>query len=309
MLLILGQEADPHISSVVPKLQKRGIDTILVLDLYAPSPISIMLDGNRSLPEIDLIDFIWWRLKPKLSDVGYFPVDHVEGSFFASEWNATFEYYTENIPQERQLSSMLRIWRANNKISQADVATKTGFNTPRTLVTNSSEKAIDFFKEEAIVYKSLTSVAAGKGGFCATTNISLDDIRRSSEEISRCPVLLQQRIDKREEWRVHIFGDQIYAVAKKPKDKNDCGVDWRLLDRDKCTIQPVSVPEEISRMCLSYLTAYSLPHGIFDLAIDKSGEVFFLECNPEGQYMGYEKELGLPLSDAMADLIADRMRS
>jgi len=48
--------------------------------------------------------------------------------------------------------------------------------------------------------------------------------------------------------------------------------------------------------------------GAGSLAVGGDGKVYFLECNPEGQYMGYEQDLGLPLSDAMADLIADRMR-
>ncbi len=46
-------------------------------------------------------------------------------------------------------------------------------------------------------------------------------------------------------------------------------------------------------------------HGAFDFIENEDG-ITFLECNLNGQYLWLEEDLGLPISEAIADELAAR---
>ena len=48
----------------------------------------------------------------------------------------------------------------------------------------------------------------------------------------------------------------------------------------------------------------SLAYGAFDFVVTRDGDVVFLECNPGGQWLWLEKATNLPISQAVADLLA-----
>lgn len=56
-------------------------------------------------------------------------------------------------------------------------------------------------------------------------------------------------------------------------------------------------------MCIEYLRQANLRYGAFDLVEQPTGEIVFLECNSAGQYAWLEEELGLPVSQSIANLL------
>lgn len=44
-------------------------------------------------------------------------------------------------------------------------------------------------------------------------------------------------------------------------------------------------------------------YGAIDLILTKEGRYVFIENNPNGQYLWIEDETGLPISDAICDLL------
>ena len=54
-----------------------------------------------------------------------------------------------------------------------------------------------------------------------------------------------------------------------------------------------------------YMKAFGLVYAAFDFAIDADGKWVFLEANTAGQYGFLETHTGAPISDAMADLLAE----
>jgi len=44
-----------------------------------------------------------------------------------------------------------------------------------------------------------------------------------------------------------------------------------------------------------------LRYGAFDFIVDKSGDYFFLECNPSGQWLWLEKVTDVNISQAVAN--------
>lgn len=54
------------------------------------------------------------------------------------------------------------------------------------------------------------------------------------------------------------------------------------------------------------MAAVGLRYGAFDFRVDRDGAPWFLECNPEGQYLWIEIETGLAISRAIAFALAGR---
>ena len=49
-----------------------------------------------------------------------------------------------------------------------------------------------------------------------------------------------------------------------------------------------------------------LAYGAYDLIVDRTGELVFLEVNPGGQWLWLEEATGVPISRAVATLLACR---
>ncbi|MBL1099538.1 hypothetical protein [Streptomyces coffeae] len=65
----------------------------------------------------------------------------------------------------------------------------------------------------------------------------------------------------------------------------------------------VDLPEHLDKALLSYLDHFGLVSGSFDLAIDRAGNYWWLELNPNGQWGWLEEHTGLKMSAAFADLL------
>jgi len=54
-----------------------------------------------------------------------------------------------------------------------------------------------------------------------------------------------------------------------------------------------------------FLDTFGLHFGAFDFAVTPGGEWIMLECNPFGEYGWLEDKLDLPITSALADLLAN----
>jgi len=82
-------------------------------------------------------------------------------------------------------------------------------------------------------------------------------------------------------------------------------VDWRhpsFIDKLKHT--PVDLPIQIIKGCHAMLHSLGLEFGAFDFAVSKTGQCYFLELNPNGQWYWLEDLTGVAISDAIARILA-----
>ena len=56
------------------------------------------------------------------------------------------------------------------------------------------------------------------------------------------------------------------------------------------------------------LKEMKLNFGAFDFVVTPSGEYFFLECNPNGQWLWIEMRTGLKISEAITEVLSDFKR-
>lgn len=79
--------------------------------------------------------------------------------------------------------------------------------------------------------------------------------------------------------------------------------DWRHYDNERATYAPHTLPTAIEALCVRLLRVLNLSFGAIDMVLTPAGEYIFLEINPSGQWGWIEDLTGLPISNAVAELL------
>lgn len=182
--------------------------------------------------------------------------------------------------------------RADNKLLQLQVAASVGLNTPATLVSNDPTEVQDFISNfERVVVKPV------KGTLMAPLLTQfVTDLNPPEDAVVAAPAIYQEFIAGSKHLRVHIFGNAILAASIESQE-----LDWR---RDLTVpILPHVMDALIAGQLKRLLEELGLRMGVADLKLLPSGEIVFLEMNPQGQFLFIEGICGLPLTESMADLL------
>lgn len=115
------------------------------------------------------------------------------------------------------------------------------------------------------------------------------------------PVLLQRLVSKVADVRVTVVGSRVFPV--RITTPADGPIDFREAGSDSSSFEVASLPLSASTACVRFIEAYGLRFGAFDFAEDVDGSLWFLECNPNGQWAWLERRTGLPITAALMDLL------
>jgi glutathione synthase/RimK-type ligase-like ATP-grasp enzyme len=67
----------------------------------------------------------------------------------------------------------------------------------------------------------------------------------------------------------------------------------------------VKLPAKAEQLCFNLCKHYCLQFGAIDMAITPEGDYVFFEINPSGQYLWIEDLTKAPISEAIAELLAN----
>ncbi|MHC1723938.1 MAG: hypothetical protein AB9836_12130 [Aminipila sp.] len=169
---------------------------------------------------------------------------------------------------------------AENKVYQMYLAKKIGFSMPESLITN-SPRCMDRF-------------CAGKK--CTAKSLSVGNKPLGDLEVS--PAYFQQDIVKDYEVIVNFICDKSYVVRVDIEhNKIKKGIVEKYIKYTH-----MRLPDIIEEKCLNYMKAVNLQFCSFDFIV-KNGEYYFLEVNPNAQWLGLENELGWDLSAEIIDYL------
>ncbi|MPZ65760.1 MAG: hypothetical protein GEU83_09690 [Pseudonocardiaceae bacterium] len=116
-------------------------------------------------------------------------------------------------------------------------------------------------------------------------------------------LLVQERVDKAFEVRLTAVGDRLFGAAIDA-DSDAARADWRA-DMSALSYRAIDVPEPVAAGVRAYMATFGLHYGAFDFVVTPgAAEFVFMECNPGGQYGWIEGNTGLPITAALADLLA-----
>jgi glutathione synthase/RimK-type ligase-like ATP-grasp enzyme len=125
----------------------------------------------------------------------------------------------------------------------------------------------------------------------------------ATDSIRLTPAVFQSYVPKAREIRAVVVGERIYAAAVDSQVDEVTRHDVRAADNsdryEQCQL-PAAVAEALARL----VAGFGLRSCSADLVETPSGEHVFLELNPNGQWLWLEVHAGLPLSAAVADLLA-----
>jgi hypothetical protein len=177
-----------------------------------------------------------------------------------------------------------------SKPYQLDLIRAHGFRVPDTIVTTDAG-AVRAFRElhGEIIYKSVSSVRSIVS--CLKPEQRLDDV-------AFCPTQFQQYVPGTDH-RVHVVGSELYPC------EIICGAtDYRYPGEEDVELRACGLPLEVEERCFRLASAMKLPVAGIDLRRTPEGEWYCLEVNPSPAYSYYQANAGLPISAAVARLLA-----
>jgi hypothetical protein len=136
------------------------------------------------------------------------------------------------------------------KASQMPIAQLVGLAVPETVISNNLEeiKRLASCHAEIIIKPmAYNGFAVGDRQYGCFTNVltrkCLDTFR--NEDLSYAPSIFQQRINKAQELRVTVIGDEVFACEIQTKADTPERIDWRIESVEDLPHRLVELPENI----------------------------------------------------------------
>ncbi len=181
---------------------------------------------------------------------------------------------------------------AGNKIRQAKLANKIGFEMPDYLITNDAH-LVDRYKSEKAIVKpiSVGVIQDEKTKEFVQTNLLDSSIELIALKYS--PAYFQRYQAKDFEVRATFVGKEVFVV----KIVSQNSVDWRKAG-NKINYSVCEMPKDIYEKCIKFMKLSNMEFGCFDFIV-KNDNWHFLEMNVNGQWAWLEFETGLDISGSI----------
>lgn len=111
------------------------------------------------------------------------------------------------------------------------------------------------------------------------------------------PIYLQEEIEKDADIRVTIVGNKVFSAILAQEGNQ---IDWRAMDSE-AKWKTYELPKSICNSCVELCKKLRLEFAAVDLIKSTLGDYYFLELNPNGQWVWIEEETGLAISDAIVE--------
>ncbi|HSX07494.1 MAG TPA: hypothetical protein VLG11_01220 [Candidatus Saccharimonadales bacterium] len=307
-ILIASTSIDrPNYAEVMRQLEARGVKVIV----YETDSIAKgSRQFNAHIDKQGVLQFTYdgQVLDPKQIDAAWYrkPMYYGQGNSWRwlslkDEYEAGHNTLLQALPEDIWLNSWPKMDYAQAKIPQLAAAAACGFKVPETVVSNqwASVEALDY--EQLSAKMARTSIVPSIDGkqekIMHATKLTHAQLPK---QVSPYPAIWQPFIEKKREWRVTVVGDKVFAAAIYTDDT--AKDDWRKHQFTSAVqFKAEDFPKEEAEKCKALLKHYGLRYGAFDFIEKPDGEIVYLEVNPNGQFKWLEDDLGLPISEAIAD--------
>jgi len=307
VIVAVTHEADEHLPPVRDALSRLG-EAVEVVDLAAvpggwrlalsedPSAWTLRGEGRRRIRAGDVTAVWWRRLKPLPLDPHLAPGD---AAFARLQYQEALAGFWDGLTA-RFVNPPRHDERAGHKASLLAAAHRAGLAVPPTLITDDPAKASAFLKRcRRAIHKPLLALQGDH-----YTQVVDQAALRDLDGVRLAPVIFQAYVPG-VDVRVTVVGNRLFACtidARRTESPHDFRPVFDQADVAKCR-----VPRAIAAGLRRLVTALGLSYGAADFRIrDSDGAWLFLEINPAGQWLGFEERTGLPITAAVAELLAGR---
>jgi len=319
VVLLLTHSGDFYnVDLVTNALTRRGARPIRFNTDLFPSLVKIttcagdgrtahLLTETGEETSVDEVRAVWARKlwSPRMAH----DLDERYRSMCINESAAALEGFFDALHNARWINNLDHQRNAENKQRQLRLAARAGLRVPRTLVTNDAVAARRFFAETEgqTVAKLLRPLAVSMDSatpFVYTNRVREEDLAHA-EALRHSPMVFQELIPKAYELRVAYVAGETFAGALDATGTSRGHTDWRRAAPDECQWQKAQLPTEVARSLQVLMSELGLVFGAVDLICTPAGEHVFLEVNPGGEWGMLERDLGLPISEAIAEALLE----
>ena len=318
MILILSRTDDPHVGLVTPHLETLNAEYLWFDPADFPARAQILVAyehlglrrrvlrwGGRDI-DLDTVTSVWNRRPGDPTPASEVReqrhrrwVREESQEFLTGLWETLDCLW---IPAKPAVSHA-----GYNKTSHLALAASLGFHVARTLVTNSPEAFLEFYSEcrGRLISKVMLFGWVYRDGEEHSSFTHVVQRRELSgyQSVRYAPGIFQEYIPKRLELRVTVVGSRVFAAEIHSQESPLTRDDWRHYDNDRASYAPHVLPPSIEALCLQLVRTLHLSFGTIDLVLTPGGEYVFLEINPNGQWAWVQELAGLPIAEAIADLL------
>ena len=305
MILVITHKEDYTADYLINQLNKKAYKYLRLNceDLLLTPSFSIN-DTNNFETLFDFhneISSVWFRRTqvPKMDGL-----NQQERHYFNAEFDSLLENIYCSLEDKKWLSNPFDIFKAENKILQLKLAQRIGLKIPRTLITNSRQKIIDFYNgNKKTVIKPINSgyVANNDEVSLFFTNTLNDNHINTIEDFDLTPCIFQEYTEKEYELRVTVVDGHIFTARVDSQEVSESIIDWR---RSKLKFKEEQIPKNLQLMCLEMCKSLNLNFGAFDFIKNAGDDGYtFLEVNPNGQWAWIEMETELKISNAIINYL------
>lgn len=246
-------------------------------------------------------DAVWYR-RIKLPELT--GVTTAENEYLLGEMESYLENILSVFPARRWLSLPQSIQRAENKCLQLREAVAMGWKIPRTLVTCNADRITEFYKtnRQTVIKPLGRSRIAGSDGDARIifTNLLRPEHIETITSSSLTPAIYQEFIEKEYDLRVTVVDKEAFAAVVYSQSDEQAQVDWR---KRRIPFEAYTLPETVAQKCIELTARLNLSFSAIDLVKGKDGQYYFLEINPNGQWVWIETDTGLPISEAIINYL------
>lgn len=210
MIVILSNSLDVTADYVCSRLEQSQLTYVrlntdhLIKNtklLYKLNNFSLVVD-RRTL-KLETISCVWCRRPKPLSLQGNRTSEKGEQAHTISEWSAAIEGFLAHISTELWINHPRNNASATSKLEQLSRANKLGLKIPKTLVTQSFEETMEFWKEckGSLVTKPISHGYIERGNakedtLIFTNEVTLGQLSKNQELLPLCPTLFQEKVKK-----------------------------------------------------------------------------------------------------------------
>lgn len=265
-------------------------------------PSSATLTFSTEEVRLGLVRGIWIR-RPQWPVISPLVSDPLDRAFAQQEAIAAMGGAWRSL-EDRCVSPPDALQAARWKVAQIGLAHSLGLAVPPSIVS-SDPASIEAFRRhhgpcvlKAVGDARVAISCSERVGY--TTELQLEDPVNGARF---APVLIQKLIDKVADWRVTLVGRRLFPVRMTVPTASP--VDVRAVEPSSVSFEPRPVESRLASHLVEFAASFGLRYGAFDLAEDREGSLWFLECNPAGQWAWLEKPSGLDITGALIELLLE----
>ena len=320
-VLIISNSEDEHLPAVVGELRQYPVDVrtlfpgefgaaqTLTISMSPTGPARVLTRRARRTLDLETIASVWYR-RPRTVHLSEFGLDAAGLEFARSEWRAALDSAIAVASRALWVSHPDRLALAARKPVQIELARRLGFLVPDTIVTSDWRAARRFIDSHdgGVIVKPIGPGWVWRENMGDVAYIlanRLDQAGRAAlRDIEVAPVTIQEEVPKAYEVRVNVVGSAVLPIRIDSQSSEISSVDWRRYDHEHTPYSPEELPQVVADRCRALTKALHLEYSAIDLIRRPDGEFVFLETNGNGQFLWAEQWSGVPVSKALAELLA-----